>query len=159
MSGTGRASRSIRRAARCIADPAGYNQTDISRITFNSMVIIPIFGIVRLTGHELADQMQSRLSRGELTPLGQGSGSVFLEDFTAGKVAVLVEVIVDRGVGGGEFLQGLYVSELRHRTFSSPERLVGILGSIIAPPTTLLIGCIANYVHRRSIRPKPIGHN
>ncbi len=30
-------------------------------------------------------------------------------------MAILIEVIVDRGVGGGEFLQGLYISELRHR--------------------------------------------
>ena len=68
--------------------------------------------------------MQSRLSRGELTPLGQGSGSVFLEDFTAVQVAVLVEVIVDRGVGGGEFLEGFYIPEPSHRSFSSPEWLM-----------------------------------
>jgi hypothetical protein len=37
-------------------------------------------------------------------------------------VTVLIEMIMDRGMGGGEFLQGLYISELRHRSFSSPER-------------------------------------
>jgi hypothetical protein len=50
-------------------------------------------------------------------------------------MAVQVEVVVDRGMDGGEFLQSHYISELRHRTFSSPERLVGILGSIVEPPT------------------------
>ncbi len=64
-----------------------------------------------------------------------------LKDIAAVEVAVLVEVIVDRGMGGGEFLQGLYIPELRYRSFSSPERLVGILGSIVEPPTALLIGC------------------
>ncbi len=74
-------------------------------------------------------------------------------------MAILVEVVMDRGMGGGEFLQGLYISELRHRSFSSPERLVGILGSIVEPPTALLIGGIADYLHRRSVRPKPVGYN
>ncbi len=69
-------------------------------------------GIVRLTGHELADQKRSRLSRGELTPFSERGSAVLLEDIAAVEVAVLVEVVVDRGMGGGEFLQGLYISEL-----------------------------------------------
>ena len=60
----------------------------------------------------------------------------------------MVEMIVDRGVDGGKILQGLYVPELRHRSFGSSERLVGILGSIVKPPTALLIGSIADYLHR-----------
>ncbi len=60
---------------------------------------------------------------------------------------------------GGEFLQGLYIPELRHRSFSSSERLVGILGSIVEPPTALLIGSIADYRHRRSVRPKSVRHD
>jgi hypothetical protein len=63
------------------------------------------------------------------------------------------------GFGGGEFLQGLYISEIRHRSFSSSERLVGILGSIVEPPTALLIGSITDYLHRPSVRPKTIGYN
>jgi hypothetical protein len=51
-------------------------------------------------------------------------------------------------VGGGEFLEGLSISELRHRSFSSSERLVGILSPIVEPSTTLLIGSIADYSHR-----------
>ncbi len=64
-------------------------------------------GIVRLTGLELADQKRSRLSRGELTPLSERGSAVLLEDVTAVEVAVLVEVVVDRGVNGGKLLQGL----------------------------------------------------
>ena len=90
-------------------------------------------GIVRLTERELADQKRSRLSRGELPPFSERGSAVLLEDIAAVEVAVLVEVVVDRGMGGGEFLQGLYISELRHRSFSSSEGLVGILGSIVEP--------------------------
>ncbi len=105
-------------------------------------------GIVRSTGLELADQKRSRLTRGELTPFSERGSAVLLGDRAAVEVAVVVEVVVDRGMGGGEFVQGLYVPELRHRSFSSPERLVGILGSIVEPPTALLIGSIADYLHR-----------
>ena len=63
-------------------------------------------------------------------------------------MAVMVEMIVDRGVDGGEFLEGLHIPKLCHRLLSSSERLVGILGSIVESPTVLLIGSIADYLHR-----------
>ena len=52
-------------------------------------------GIVRLTIHELASRRRSRLSRRELTPLGQGGRAVLFEDIAAVEVAVVVEVVVD----------------------------------------------------------------
>ncbi len=116
-------------------------------------------GIVGLTGRELADRKRSRLSRGELPPFSERGSAVLLEDIAAVEVAVVVEVVVDRGLGGGEFLQGLYIPEPRHRSFSSPERLVGILSPIVEPPTALLIGSIADCLHRRSVRPKPVGYD
>ena len=57
-------------------------------------------------------------------PLSERCCAVLLEDIAAVEMAILVEVVVDRGVDGREFLQGLYVPELRHCSFSSPERLV-----------------------------------
>ena len=129
------------------------------RVADESQRTTHYLGIVRLTGRALADQKRSRLSRGELTPLGERGSAVLLEDIAAVEVAVLVEVVVDRGMGGGEFLQGLYISELRHRSFSSSERLVGILGSIVEPPAALLIGSIADDLHRRSVRSKPVGYD
>ncbi len=84
----------------------------------------------------------ARLSGRQLTPLSQSGRAVLLEDVAAVEVMVEVEMVVDRGVNGGEFLQGLYISELPHRSFSSSEWLVGILGSIVEPPTALLIGRI-----------------
>ncbi len=52
----------------------------------------------------------------KLTPFSERGSAVLLEDVAAVEVAVLVEVVVDRGMGGGVFMQGLYVPELLGRT-------------------------------------------
>ena len=88
--------------------------------------------------------------RCELTPSRECGSAVLLEDFAAVQVAVLVEVIVDRGMGSGKLLEGFHVPELRHSSFSSSERLVGILSPIVEPPTTLLIGSIADGIVRQT---------
>ncbi len=36
---------------------------------------------------------------------------------------------------------------------------MGILSPIVEPLTALLIGGIANYFHRRSVRPKPVSYD
>ncbi len=63
---------------------------------------------VRSTGLKPADQKWSRFSHGELTPFSERGSAVLLEDIAAVETAVLVEVVVDRGMDGGEFLQGIY---------------------------------------------------
>ena len=50
------------------------------------------------------------------------SGSLRMWPFV--QMAVVVEMVVDRGVRGGELLQGLDVPEAGHRSFSSSERLM-----------------------------------
>ena len=60
---------------------------------------------------------------GKLTPFGQGGGSVLFEFVATVEMAFEVEVVVDRGMNGGEFLKCFYVSELRYCSFSSSERL------------------------------------
>lgn len=67
---------------------------------------------------------RSELSGRKLPPFGQGGRAVLLEDVAAIEVAFEIEMIVDRGVNGGEFLQGLDVPELCHRPLSSSKRLV-----------------------------------
>jgi len=42
-----------------------------------------------------------------LTPFSERGSAVLLEYIAAVEVAVLVEVVVDRGMGDDEFLQGL----------------------------------------------------
>ena len=61
----------------------------------------------------------------QLTPLGQGGRTVLFEDVAGVDVAVVVEVVVDRGMGGGKLLESFHVPELRHHSFSSSEQLVG----------------------------------
>jgi len=63
-------------------------------------------------------------SGGELTPFGQGCGSVFLEFFAAVKVAFEVEVIVDGRLDGGKLLKTLHRPEPRHYFLSPPQRLM-----------------------------------
>ncbi len=63
-------------------------------------------GFVRITGRELADQKRSSLSRGELTPFSERGSAVPLEDIAAAEMAILIEVIVDRGVGRGKYFGG-----------------------------------------------------
>jgi hypothetical protein len=65
-----------------------------------------------------------RRSGRQLTPLGQGDRTILFEDITAVEVTVVVEVIVDRGMGSGKLLESLHAPEFRHRSFSSSERLV-----------------------------------
>jgi hypothetical protein len=83
-----------------------------------------------------------------LTPFSERGRAVLFEVIAAVEVAILVEVIVDGGMDGGEFLPGLYISELRHRCFSSPERLVGILGPIVEPLATGLRRSMTDHIHR-----------
>jgi hypothetical protein len=59
-----------------------------------------------------------------LTPFRECGSAVLLEDVAAVDMAVVVKVVVDRGMGGGKLLESFHVSELRHRSFSSSERLV-----------------------------------
>ena len=48
------------------------------------------------------------------------------ENVAAVEMALVAEVVVDRGVDGSEFLQGLEVSEPRHRPFPPSKRLVRV---------------------------------
>jgi hypothetical protein len=49
---------------------------------------------------------------------------VLFEDVATVEVTVVVEVTVDRGLGGGKLLEGFHVPELRHRTAQiDPEKM------------------------------------
>ena len=86
-----------------------------------------------------------------MTPLGQGGGSVLFENIASVEMAVVVEVVVDRSMDGGEFLQGLYVPEFGQCPFPSSERLVRVLGPVVEPTTAGLGGRIADHLQRRPI--------
>ena len=69
---------------------------------------------MRPTGRELADQKRSWFSHGELTPLSERGNAAQFENVAAVEVAVLVEVVMDRGMGSGKFLESFYIPEARH---------------------------------------------
>jgi hypothetical protein len=73
----------------------------------------------------------------KLTPLIESSGASFLETLSADERAFLVEVVVDRAVNRGEFLQTSHPPEAKHRPLPSSEWLVGILDAIVQPAADL----------------------
>ena len=54
------------------------------------------------------------LSDCTLTPLGQGGGSTVFDNVAAIEMTVVVDMGVDRGLDGGECLQGRDVSDPSH---------------------------------------------
>ena len=71
---------------------------------FVAMALSDELGWTRRTCH------QGR-SACKLTPLGQGGGSAVFDNVAAIEMAWVVDMGVDRGLDGGEFLQGLDVSD------------------------------------------------
>ena len=62
-------------------------------------------------------------SRGKKRPpLGESGGAFGLEVIPAGEASVLVEVVVDGRVNGGENLQTSHPPEPEHRAFASSKR-------------------------------------
>ncbi len=108
-------------------------------------------GFVRLNKQDMADQQRPKLSRGELTPFSECGRTVLLEDIAAIEMAVLVEVVVKRGMDGSELLKGLHVPELRHRPLSSSERLMRVFRPVVEPATALLSGSVTDHLHRRTV--------
>ena len=53
-------------------------------------------------------------------------------------------------------MESFHISELRHRSFSSSEWLVGILSPVVQPATALLVGDVADYFHCRTVGLKPV---
>ena len=71
----------------------------------------------------------------ETAPLRESGGAIRLEVISLGETALLVEMVEDRGMDGGELLKTSHAPETLHRAFSSSEGEVGILYSIVEPST------------------------
>jgi hypothetical protein len=59
-------------------------------------------------------------------------------------VALLIEVVVDLRMNGGEFLQGLHSPEAVHRPLSSSEGQVTVLHPVIGPSADLVLTGVAS---------------
>ena len=68
----------------------------------------------------------------------------------------MVEMIVDRGMDGGELLQGFDVSEFGHRLLPSAKWLMRIFGPIVLPAPALAYN-LANFMRTLAL-PKEIEH-
>jgi len=97
------------------------------------------------------------LSGHEILPLRQRGGAAFLVCLSINEVAFGVEVIVQAGVNGSEFLQRLHLPEPQHRPLPSSERKVGILSPVVQPAANLLLRPIADVIHSRPVGAQPIG--
>ena len=68
-------------------------------------------------------------------------------------------MVVDRGVGGGEYLKCLHVPEFSHRPFTSSKRLMRVFRPIVAPAPALLRRRIPDRHHRCAVGRKSVGHD
>ncbi len=90
----------------------------------------------------------ANLSRTKLTPLGKGGGAGQLEGVSAGERSFLVEMVVDGGMDGGEFLQTSHAPKTLHGAFASSKRQMRILDAVVEPPARLLFFERAQFCER-----------
>ncbi|GEM_PF-5461637 len=105
-----------------------------------------LYKVARLLG-----QYCYPLRRAKTAPLGECSGAVDLEIWSGVEDALRVEIIVDRGVNGDEFLQTSHLSEAQHGTFSSSKWQARILGPVVQPTHSFLSVNIIDDLHRGAV--------
>src|SRR6056297_2223506 len=98
------------------------------------------------------------LRRAEFAPLGEGGGAVLLEELSRGEAAIVVEMVRDGGMDGGEHLKTSYPPEPEHRPLPSSERQMRILCPVVQPATRLLPICHTKVLHGRAVGAQLIRH-
>jgi hypothetical protein len=83
----------------------------------------------------------------EFAPLGKSSGTISLEVGSTDEVALLIEVVVDRGMGGGKLLEAAHPPEALHRPLSSSQRLMSIFNAVVQPAAGALAALGSNGFH------------
>jgi len=86
-----------------------------------------------LSESKICHQMRV-LSGRKRSPLGQGGRATLLVGLAIEKVAFGPDMIVERGVDRGEFLQCLYLAKSEHRPLSSSEGQMAVLSAVVQPP-------------------------
>jgi len=66
-------------------------------------------------------------------------------------MAFPVEVVVDRSMDSGEFLQPSQLSETKHRSLPSSKWLIRILGAVVDPAADLALVDAAELFQGRAI--------
>ena len=136
---------------------AAATQSTRRRSILPNAVERPRPGIVKLTGSDLL-KLQSRTFSGcELAPLGQGSGPVLVENVAAGEMALVGEVVVDRGLDSGTLLQALDVPDPGHHPVPPSNRWMRVLGSGVKPASAFPPSKTSERLHRSRIKSQPVG--
>ena len=97
--------------------------------------------------------------RAQLTPLDERGGATVLEYLSAGVVAFLVEMIADRAVHGGKFLQTSHPPEPEHRQLPSSEGQMTVLSPIIKPTAGFALVDRAERIQGSAVGSQPVGDN
>lgn len=92
-------------------------------------------------------------------PIRERYIATLFEAGSSTELAIEVEVIVDDGVNGDEFLQGNRPSESLHGPLSSPERLMGILGPVVQPSCSILPPPEAQHCQGCPVRSEAVGND
>ena len=100
LDATDRAIGLVRRFAACFADGRARGHVEH---TIEAMVAQRVFGYCQSNANWSPKRPKPEISGRQLTPPSQGGGAVLFEDGAAGEVAIETEMVVDRGVNGGEF--------------------------------------------------------
>jgi hypothetical protein len=93
-----------------------------------------------------------------LAPLSESGSTVKLEIVPAVERALLIEMVVDGGMNGDEFLQTSHAAEPLHGSLRSSKRKVGILSPIVQPAASFPLVGIADFLHRRTEGSQLVGH-
>jgi hypothetical protein len=75
------------------------------------------------------------------------------------EAALRVEMVADRSVDGGEFLQTSHAPETEYRPLPLSEWQVRILGAVVQPATGFLAISRIDLLQRRTIGPEPVGYD
>ncbi|MFT5273178.1 MAG: hypothetical protein ACI85V_003207 [bacterium] len=93
-----------------------------------------------------------------MAPFSESGGTFKLEIVFAVERALLIEMVVDGGMNGGEFLQTSHAAEQLLGSLPSSKRKVGILNPIVLPAASFLLVGIADFLHRRTVGSQLFGH-
>jgi hypothetical protein len=92
-------------------------------------------------------------------PHGQVSRATDFVNLPIDAITFGVELVVKRGLDGGEHFHRLHVPKLYHCSHASSEREMAVLGPIVQPAAGLLAVQISKFTHRSRVRFDSIGHD
>ncbi len=95
--------------------------------------------------------VSANLSGTKLPPLGKSDAACQLEGVSTDKRSFHVEVVVNGGMDGDEFLQTSHTPETQHGPFSSSKRQLRVRDAVVEPPARPLFFGSAKLSERGSV--------